>query len=86
MTRVTTAGKVLGPNQRISPYQALRAVTATAAWQIREEHTKRTLEVGKLADLVILDRNPLKTDTQQIDEIRVLRTLKEGVTVYEAVP
>ncbi len=86
VTRLTTAGKVLGPDQRISPYHALRAVTATAAWQIREENTKGTLEAGKLADLVILDRNPLKVDPRQIDEIRVLETLKEGETIYRAAP
>jgi predicted amidohydrolase YtcJ len=86
VTRLTMAGKVLGPDQRISPYQALRAVTATAAWQIREENTKGTLEDGKLADLVILDRNPLKVDPLQIDEIRVLETLKEGNTIYRAAP
>ena len=54
-----------------------------AAYQLKEEETKGTLEVGKLADLVILEKNPLKVDPLTIKDIRVLQTIKEGRTVYE---
>ena len=83
VNRRTGSGVVVGPDERISPYDALRAVTATAAYQIKEEQTKGTLEVGKLADLVILEKSPLKVDPLTIKDIRVLQTIKEGRTVYE---
>jgi predicted amidohydrolase YtcJ len=82
VNRRTPNGLVIGSDQRVSPYQALRAVTANAAWQIKEEKTKGTLEVGKLADLVILERNPLTVDPATIKDIAVLETIKEGRTIY----
>jgi hypothetical protein len=82
--RTTASGQVLAPEQRIDAYTALRAVTADAAFQIREEKTKGTLEVGKLADLVILDRNPVKIPAAQIRDIAVVQTIKEGRAVFTA--
>jgi predicted amidohydrolase YtcJ len=82
VNRTTASGAVLGPRERISAYEALKAVTANAAFQIKEESTKGTLEPGKLADLVILDGNPLKVDPKTIQDLRVLQTIKEGTTVY----
>jgi len=82
VNRRTPSGRVIGPDQRIPPYAALRAVTATAAWQIKEEKTKGTLEPGKLADLVILAKNPLTAPAEAIGEIAVLETIKEGKTVF----
>ena len=61
-------------------------MTRSAAYQLKEEKTKGTLEVGKLADMVVLSANPLKADPVTIKEIKVLQTLKEGVTVFEAKP
>ena len=83
VNRRTASGAVVGPDERITPYDALRAVTATAAYQIKEEQTKGTLETGKLADLVILEKNPLKVDPMTIKDIQVLETIKEGRTVYK---
>ncbi|MBU6354871.1 MAG: amidohydrolase family protein, partial [Cyanobacteria bacterium REEB498] len=82
VNRRTPSGLVIGPEQRVSPYLGLRAVTAYAAWQIKEEKSKGTLEVGKLADLVILERNPLKVDPATIKDIAVLETIKEGRTIF----
>jgi predicted amidohydrolase YtcJ len=84
VNRMTASGRVMGPDERVSPYNALRAVTVYGAFQIKEEKTKGTLEVGKLADLVILDRNPLKVTPTTIKSIKVVETIKEGVTVYRA--
>jgi len=84
VNRRTPSGRVIGPDQRIPPYAALRAVTAAAAWQIKEEQAKGTLEPGKLADLVILEKNPLTAPIDSIHEIAVLETIKEGETVYAA--
>jgi predicted amidohydrolase YtcJ len=82
--RTTASGKVLAPEQRIDAYTALRAVTADAAFQIREEKAKGTLAVGKLADFVILDRNPVKIPAAEIREIAVVQTIKEGRAVFTA--
>jgi predicted amidohydrolase YtcJ len=82
VNRLSGSGSVIGPDERIPPYDALRAVTATAAYQLKEEATKGTLEPGKLADLVILDRNPLEVEPTTIKDIVVVETIKEGRTVF----
>ena len=82
VNRMSGSGQVIGPDERITPYQALRAVTATAAYQLKEEKTKGTLEVGKLADLVILEKNPLAVEPTTIKDIAVFETIKEGKTVW----
>ena len=63
--------------------QALRAVTADAAWQHFEEDEKGSLEPGRLADLVVLSRSPLD-DPEHIDEIEVVETIIAGRTVYRS--
>ncbi|MFM7236617.1 MAG: amidohydrolase [Cyanobium sp.] len=86
VNRRTPSGLVIGPEQRVTPYLGLKAVTANAAWQIKEEKSKGTLEAGKLADLVILARNPLKVDPATIKDITVLETIKEGRTIFRRDP
>ncbi|UWX55763.1 amidohydrolase [Maribacter litopenaei] len=83
VNRVSRNGEVIGADERISPYQALKAITINAAYQYFEEAKKGTLENGKLADLVIPDNNPLKVDPMKIKEIKVLETIKEGETIYK---
>jgi len=83
VNRLSGSGKVVGPDERIPPYHALRAVTAMAAFQLKEEKNKGTLEAGKLADLVILEQNPLKVESTTIKDIKVLETIKEGKTVFK---
>jgi predicted amidohydrolase YtcJ len=82
VNRRTPSGRVIGPDQRIPPYAALRAVTAMAAYEIKEEKAKGTLEPGKLADLVILEKNPLEVPPDTIHDIVVLETIKEGKTIW----
>lgn len=84
VNRTSRSGAVIGPEQRISPYMALKSITASAAYQYFEENTKGTLKPGKLADFVILDKNPIDVAPQTIKDIRVLQTIKEGETVYRA--
>ena len=81
--RKSRSGQVIGPNEKLTPYEALKAITIWSAYQHFEEHTKGTLEEGKLADMVILDKNPLKVSEDVIKEIVVLETIKEGVSVYK---
>jgi predicted amidohydrolase YtcJ len=82
VNRLTKSRKVLGPQQRISVKEALRAITIDAAWQNFEEELKGSIEVGKLADFVILAENPLAVKAASIKEIAILETIVGGQTVY----
>ncbi|CDF79061.1 metal-dependent amidohydrolase [Formosa agariphila KMM 3901] len=80
--RTSRSGQIIGETERLSPFEALKAITIWSAYQHFEEQNKGTLEPGKLADLVILDNNPLKVDPATIKDIQVVETIKEGHTVY----
>jgi hypothetical protein len=82
--RETRSGEVLGEDQRASPMDALRAVTLNAARQYFEEAEKGSITPGKKADFVILSDNPLTIDPADMQSIRILETIKEGVTIYTA--
>jgi predicted amidohydrolase YtcJ len=81
--RTSRSGQVIGEKEKLTPYEALQSITSWSAYQHFEEHLKGTLEVGKLADMVILDKNPLKISPTEIKEIVVLETIKEGISVYK---
>jgi len=82
VNRISRSGQVIGPEQCIDVYNALKAVTINAAFAYYEEDIKGSLKEGKLADLVILDRNPLTVDKMEIKDICVLETIKEGNTIW----
>jgi predicted amidohydrolase YtcJ len=84
VNRTSRSGKVMGPDERLTPLEALKTFTLWGAYQHFEDKTKGSIEPGKLADLVILDRNPLTVDPATINQIRVVETIKEGQTVYVA--
>lgn len=69
-------------DQRISTLDALRAVTLNAAWQYFEENEKGSLEAGKRADMVVLDRDPLSVDPEALPSLRVLATIKDGEPIF----
>jgi len=83
VNRISRTGDVIGPEEKISPYDALRSITSWAAYQYFEDDKKGSIEKGKLADFAILDKNPLKIDPKEIKNIQVLETIKEGKTIYK---
>ncbi|BAV42900.1 amidohydrolase [Mycobacterium ulcerans] len=82
VNRVSRSGEVIGADQRVTALEALKAITINAAYQYSEEHSKGSITVGKLADLVIVDNNPLTVDPMKLKDIAVLETIKEGRTIY----
>lgn len=82
VNRISREGTVVGGDQKIDVYDALKCVTINAAYQYFEEEKKGSIREGKLADLVVLDRNPLETDRMCLKDIRVMETIKEGKTIY----
>lgn len=83
VNRITRSGRVLGPDQRIPVIDALKAITINAAYQYQEEDTKGSLKVGKIADLVILNKDPLTIDPKELRSIQVQETIKDGKTVFK---
>lgn len=84
VNRVTTGGKVLGAAQRVPVADALRATTINAARQNFEEQERGSIEVGKYADLVVLSDDIATVDPMNIKDIKVLETIVEGKSVYQA--
>jgi predicted amidohydrolase YtcJ len=84
VNRTTGSGRVLGPKQKLSVYTALQAMTIWPARQHFEERNKGSLEKGKLADLIVLDANPLDPPADKLMDIHVVETIKAGTTVYQA--
>lgn len=82
VNRTTESGRVLGEHQRISVMEAIKAVTINGAYQYFEEDTKGSIEAGKLADLVIVDKNPLEIPVEELETIQVLETIKEGKQIF----
>lgn len=83
VNRTSRTGDVIGAEEKISAYDALRSITIWAAFQYFEDNAKGSIEKGKLADFAILDKNPVKIDAKEIKNIQVLETIKEGKTIYK---
>lgn len=83
VNRISRAGAVIGADQRVTPLEALKAQTIHVARQYGEQASKGSLEVGKRADLVVLDQNPLKVEPMKIRDVKVVETLKDGKSIYK---
>jgi predicted amidohydrolase YtcJ len=83
VNRISRAGNVIGEDQKIGVYDALKAVTINAAYQYSEEDSKGSIKEGKRADLVVLDKSPLAVDQMEIKDIKVLETIKDGKRIYK---
>lgn len=84
VTRKDTRGRVWGPSQRVTVTEAMRICTVHGAFASFEENIKGTLEAGKLADFVILEKSPYDVDPDTIKDIKISRTVLGGETVFEA--
>ncbi len=82
VNRTSRSGTVIGPDERVTPYEAMKMVTLWGAEQFGEQATKGSIEAGKLADLVVLSDNPVTMDPAKINQVQVLETIKEGKTVW----
>ena len=83
VNRISRAGAKVGFDQCVTPYEGLQAMTVNVANQYEESDSKGTLKSGKRADLVILDKNPLKISKMEIRDIKVIETIKDGKTIYK---
>ncbi|NLR90101.1 amidohydrolase [Flammeovirga sp. SR4] len=83
VNRVSRNGNIIGPDERVSPYIALKSITDWGAYMNFEEDIKGTLTVGKYADMVVLSDNPLKVNPMDIKNIEVQETIKEGKVIYK---
>ncbi len=84
VNRVTKKGQVLGPDERISAFEAVKAYTTYAAKASFEEDIKGSITPGKLADFVVLSENPLDVPSARIKDIQVLRTFVGGDSVFSS--
>ena len=84
VTRTDYTGEVWGPSQKISVEEAIKVATINGAYASYEENIKGSLEIGKLADLVILGQNPMKIDPMKIIDIPIERTMVGGKWSYES--
>ena len=81
--RETKNGEKLNDDERISVIDAIKAVTINAAKQYGEEDLKGSIKEGKLANLIIVDKNPLGIEIDKLKEIQILETIKEGEILYK---
>ena len=84
VTRKDVRGRVWGPDQRISVSEAMRICTMHGAYASFEENSKGSLVAGKLADFVILEKDPHEVNPDEIIDINILRTVLGGRTTFEA--
>ena len=83
VNRITKNGIGLSKDQSISVMEALKAVTIYAAYQYHEENSKGSIEKGKKANFVILEKNPLEVELSELENIQVVETIVDGVTIFK---
>lgn len=84
VTRRGVDGEVYGPEESVTVEEAIRAYTIDSAWHTFDEDVKGSIEVGKLADMVVLGEDILSVEPERIKEISVVRTIIAGETVYSS--
>lgn len=84
VTRKTSSGQVLYAPEGVTPFEAIRAYSIDGAYAAWEEDIKGTVEAGKLADLVVVDRDPLSIDQEGLKNVKTVMTVIDGEIVYVA--
>jgi hypothetical protein len=84
VTRRSRTGAIIGPRHRVPVATALKAMTIWSAHQHFEEASKGSIEVGKLADFVVLSDNPMSVDPEALAALKVVETIKEGASIHRA--
>jgi predicted amidohydrolase YtcJ len=82
VNRTSRSGTIIGPDERVTPYEAMKMITLWGAEQFGEQDSKGSIKEGKLADLVVLSDNPVTMDPARINQVQVLETIKDGRTVW----
>jgi len=85
VSRVTASGSVLGPDERISVMDAMKAITIDAAYQLKLDHEMGSIESGKLADFAVLTDDPLEVDPMALKDIQVWGTVLGGTPLKSTV-
>ena len=83
VTRLTSSGQILNPSERLTANQVLKMYTHNAAYASHEEKIKGSITPGKLADIVILSKNPTLVTPEEIKDIKVQMTVIGGKIVWE---
>jgi predicted amidohydrolase YtcJ len=83
VARKSRSGQVIGPEERLTPMEGIRAFTMNSAYLYFEEKQKGSIEKGKMADFAVLSDDPLTIGTDKIKDITVLETIKEGKTIFK---
>lgn len=83
VTRRTRSGDILGPDQRVDVMTGLKAMTLWPAYQHFEEKEKGSLELGKVADFVVLSQDPTAVNIEMLGQLKVLKTVKGGEVIYQ---
>ena len=82
VVRKTKQGRYIGQDESIAILDGLRSVTINAAWQLHMEDKIGSIEVGKYADFVVLEKNPLKVSAENLSSISVLKTYVNGEQLF----
>jgi predicted amidohydrolase YtcJ len=82
VNRTSRSGEIIGPNERVSAYEAMKMITLWGAEQYGEQDSKGSLTKGKLADMVVLSDDPISIDPAKLNSITVLETIKDGKSVW----
>ncbi len=83
VTRKSSSGQVVGPEEAVDVMEAIRVYTINGAYIGKDEDILGSIEPGKLADIIVLDRDILAVDPEELLDILVLKTIVDGKTVYE---
>lgn len=83
VARESRSGQIIGPDERLTPIEGLRAITINGAYEYQEEKIKGSIENGKLADFAILSDDITTIAPAKIKDVTVLETIKEGKTIYK---